>query len=753
MRLPLAAIIVILLVPLFAPAHVGVWGTSTYCDCTMNRPNGGQAFSGINAVGASCVPSVDGNKRPTACWANAACRSATGHSDPASSVGGIPIDLNNRLCEDFEAPTLRFNGTCSGDSTRYCVGDSDTLWNCTGAGTCNTNQWVGNGPPAFGPPWDTTGGGAGNRGANGYWRKTHGLDDGGISSFSWSSGTPASPTYGSACAFGVCTGATIWAPGNPWQPRTNDVSLLVIHDQDPWNTDADLGALNASGPLCPDGSRGACDDKMVGGNRVPPGGSGYMWATNFHSPTYPPNATTDATISHYGVTAILGYTSTSVDPPCGGGGPDPIVCGIWKQPWKHWEVFTSNGSLIKLDWLPGNVGYNAPGNWPLATSVGQFSGAWCSDAAIVRNVGRFECDPGFPSDSLLRMAPPDVTTPTADFPSGYTQTTHFPWDTLHCVQKEINALGSSSATVKVWLDGKLLQSVSNVNLSTATPYTGLFLTKYANTNDGGVPTVTTIYEYNDNFTFREGPPAPCPEMFVGAVAPPGPTWQIDSFSLTPSNCVQFQCADLADVAAAASGTATGTASWELDCDITGGYSGTAIPSCTGATCNVADLCDYSASLASTITAEIRSTREGVQATRQTSFVVSASAPTFPGGLLLGLNEPTQDVNNKPLQTLSSCEVKRFVNGVLLDTVFRPASGPGGGGRWPTDWASDLLVSQCGGKTLTGSATCTNSKGKSTTSSPSPIVTAACPEGLPKPPTFSMLGQIERLYADLMMAWR
>ena len=222
----------------------------------------------------------------------------------------------------------------------------------------------------------------------------------------------------------------------------------------------------------------------------------------------------------------------------------------------------------------------------------------------------------------------------------------------------------------------------------------------------------------------------------------GPTWSVSTpLSLTPSSCTLGACTTLVDLAATFSGTATGAASTTYDCDITGGYSGTAAGSCNSAsspqTCSLVDVCNYAALAPGVYTAEMRSTKQGVTATTQATFTVGP--PPTVTGMTLSLNEPTEDVNTQPRQTRSSGEVERFVDGVLVDTVFRPASGPGGGGRWPTGWAEDLLVSQCGAKTLTGQATCTNAKGKSTTTAPSPIVTGPCPEGPPKPPTFSLLG--------------
>lgn len=129
-------------------------------------------------------------------------------------------------------------------------------------------------------------------------------------------------------------------------------------------------------------------------------------------------------------------------------------------------------------------------------------------------------------------------------------------------------------------------------------------------------------------------------------------------------------------------------------------------------------------------------------------VGGAPEPPTHSGIVLSLNEPTQDVNGRTLQTLQSCEVERFVDSISIGTIVRPASSPAGGGRWPTDWADGIDLTAASphcGKTISGRAVCTNAKGKSTVSIPPAITVPACTEGLPKPPTFSLLSVIGDLF--------
>src|SRR5262249_10419454 len=79
----------------------------------------------------------------------------------------------------------------------------------------------------------------------------------------------------------------------------------------------------AGGPLCPNGSRGACDDGQVGGYRVAPGGSSFIG--DFDWPRGGP-------VSNMGYTLLLGYSKSIDSPPCTNG-----VCSLWQYAWKHDE--------------------------------------------------------------------------------------------------------------------------------------------------------------------------------------------------------------------------------------------------------------------------------------------------------------------------------------------------------------------------------------------------------------------------------
>jgi len=511
---------VLVLLPLDALAHVGVWGTNTYCDCVKDRDGSG------NNVGAGCPAAQDGNGRPTACWANTSCRDAAGHSDPVSTVDGIPIDTARRKCEDWEAPTLRFRGTCSGDASKYCISDAD----CTGFGTCSA-QWDNNtSAPLYGPPFATSGG-SGFRGFGGYYLQTYPGSTGGHAQ-GWSNLTPATPTYGNTCNVTGIGDETcyfgVWSPGNPWQlSKPNGLAIFnTPYDNGVWNNEE--ATLPANGPLCPDASRGNCDDRQLGAYRIGPGqGSYFDSGLNFPE---------GGAVTRLGYTTIIGYSSTfqhsgatcddaTLDQCAIGGGWAAFKHMEW-GPFQNFFMGAQRGSntiapMVGFFWRASGIGIDYQ----------------CSGAAA--STGFVDCIPG--NGGVLYFGA---------LSGNYNRNTNFAWDTLHCVQVDSvystnpNQGGTHDGQVKMYLDGIKLVDATGIDTG-GTSISTVSMDVYMNLNNnpcnisalgdsgGGTlcHTVDTAYRYEDNIHIRQGPPAPCPEMFLTAAPTPGITGG-GNFSIT-----------------------------------------------------------------------------------------------------------------------------------------------------------------------------------------------------------------------------
>lgn len=570
LRYLLAALI--LLAPAAAPAHVGTWGTDTYCDCVLNRPNdpndavNGAATDtdGINAGGGACTAAQDGNGNPTACYANTACRDASGHSHANGT--GIPIDTRVRLCEDYESPTLTDDGT-------------------------GRASFEGDGAPSFGPVYDvssTHGGYCQNdsdwRGANGYWLCTHGTTGSGTC---WEGGEPASPLYGDPCGntgFQCDCPVAIWTPGDKWNAGT-DAGIAVWKDNDTWNTEE--ASLPSAGPLCPDGSRGACDDFQVGGIRIPPGGSMTIGTSVWHvnNPSWPNTA---GDIDHFGYTYITGYSSTIDDPPCD---PGSGRCSMLYAPWKHTEWSTGMGGY--RDFQPFFLGQSDSGGvskFPtggfiipeapcsIPAECSSFYSSCSNSTTMSATEGQVNCPSGWTGTLFYWSAD-----------SSYDQATNFPWDTQHCIQVELKGIGGSTTAghLIVKIDGVTYVEIVNMDLSHQNGFTGAVFDGYSNTNtnENDYHSVETVYRYEDNMHVRQGPPPPCPDMFLEENL-------LESLVLSPDECDEGTGAcDDVDILATASEILD---DYEVDCNYDGTFNGVAtdVDCEDSATCDDDDICDF-----------------------------------------------------------------------------------------------------------------------------------------------------------------
>lgn len=405
------------------------------------------------------------------------------YCDRVKDSGDAIYDANLLLCEDWEAPTLYYAGTCSNDTSLYCNVDGD----CESPGTCDDTALIGDGAPDYGPPWDATGGtGNYNRGANSYFNQLYGDADAGGCWFE--DGQPTSPTHGQPCdALGGHCKNSHWVGDNRWGGNTEACSAFIRDGE----FDDELSG-NPEPTGTSDGGAGAFDGYQSIGWRNPPG-----------DPAGIQGSVTWTSVTEIGITQAWGYSTNA--------GDAGLTDGLFCTAWKHNEfIGPASGS-------PANISHDAITGLPkflrddtpywLRFQYNGASESQCSTAlasATIRK-GTVLCNSG-------RI---DVLPLSAD----YVQSEDFPFGTWGCVRSHVSGYGTSDFAVKLWHDEKLIIDFDGFDGTLLRDGVNVMKwNNYANANQGlgecgvGEESTESVYRYEDNIHVREGVPVSCAQI-------------------------------------------------------------------------------------------------------------------------------------------------------------------------------------------------------------------------------------------------
>jgi hypothetical protein len=414
------------------------------------------------------------------------------YCDRVSDPGDAYHDPAVLMCEDWEAPTLYYAGTCTNNGSRYCNLDSD----CEGPGECDDTALVGNGAPFYGPPFDATGGGSNYyRGFNSYFSQTYG--DANSKDCYYAFGQPSNPLHGESCDyFGDHCRNAAWTQDDRWGGNSTSCAAFVRDGEF-----ADELPLNVEPTNTSDGSAGAFDGHMSVGWRNAPGApAGIMGQASWQA------------VTEIGVTKAWGYSANAGDAGLGEG----LFCAAWK----HNEfIGPATGNPAKnahdaLTGLPKRLRSHTP-YWVRFQYDGS-SQTQCQAALANTTIikGDLSCNSG-------RL---DVKAN----PSDYVQSTDFPFGTWGCVRSHVKGYGSPNFSTQLWHNGKLI--IHFTGFDGRLLREGVSTMKwnnYANANQGfgecsqGEST-ETVYRYEDNVHITAGPPVTCAQIGYVAGGPARP---------------------------------------------------------------------------------------------------------------------------------------------------------------------------------------------------------------------------------------
>lgn len=198
-----------------------------------------------------------------------------------------------------------------------------------------------------------------------------------------------------------------------------------------------------------------------------------------------------------------------------------------------------------------------------------------------------------------------------------------------------------------------------------------------------------------------------------------PSWLVSDVSLSPTGCSppgDASC-DNVDLEGTASGTASGSITWEAKCRASDPFAAKA--SCDGSTtCSLTDECDYSGESSGTVEASMRSTRGGTStgdgsSTFSVGSVPSGGAPASRSEVGVQAAIANGDADpGWPLQTLSSYSFTGASDTLENAKVTGAVECHGSGDytlryvevdadvRFPVDFATFGTTSDCQGASLT-----------------------------------------------------
>jgi len=368
-------------------------------------------------------------------------------------AGGDLVDPQLLLCEDFEAPTL--------------INDVG----------------FGQGAPNYGPWYDHTGAGGCLRGINSYWTRHYGN---GLDNALWPSGTPASPTHGCTCTYGLCMDGA-WDASDRWQ--ANSFAVLGILQ----NSDFNVEVSSITRPTnTSSGTPGVFQGNASLGHRImagePNAGSilgGKSWSA----------------VRTFGITMAVAYPTNSG------------TSGIWGNPWKHNE-WDPSGSGLFLFHNENSLNSQVPFEHFIFISGGMTEAQCIARvAAATKTAGVFSCV----GDIYFSY--------NAD--PGYSRATDWPFGTWGCVEGDFQNMGLSNSSIKIWFTGpagvrKKIIDISGMNLTgtvVSGGVSGFVWNNYSNANQGGgTPTTQTTFRYEDNVHIRAGAPVSCAQIGFASVS-------------------------------------------------------------------------------------------------------------------------------------------------------------------------------------------------------------------------------------------
>jgi hypothetical protein len=377
--------------------------------------------------------------------------------------GGPLADPSLLFCEDFEAPTLR------------------------------NNQGVGNGPPYYGPWYDSTGMN-GDRGHNSYWNMKYGN---GVSSFLFTSGQPSAPALGSPCGFSLCTGARVWDAANRWSANAYSPQLAIFAS--PSDFSAEISSIRPPTNTARGGTPGVFDGNASLGYRIQAGAThGIAGQASFPTST------------EIGYTTAMAYPNNS------------LASGVWgttSMPgaWKHNEWLTVTSPNCGFDGLFAFYNQSGPRSGrPFAGFIGAF-GSNCTGGGYTGSITSVAAGAAQLINGGLGIA--------WNTPTNYNQPTDWPEGTWGCVRGHISGVGTSAMRHRVWFQGPNMTSerllidftANGTGLDNRQGYNGMKWNAYANTNQGQGYTATTqlTFRYEDNVHVRRGLPVSCSQIGFG----------------------------------------------------------------------------------------------------------------------------------------------------------------------------------------------------------------------------------------------
>ncbi len=390
--------------------------------------------AGSATAGGNCTDGVD-------CYCDRVKNPADAYYDPSVI-----------MCEDFEAPQL---------------------WDAQ-----NASQYVGGGPPNYGPWYD----GFSYRGDNSYWVKKLGQS---VSSCSFSSSDPAPNDGGMSCNHPTCGTAATDGSGNAYNLRSSGECIVVYED----------GEAALGGGHSPNGD--VFDGTAYLGMKNKPGtDAGFLFVKGLNPPATEVGITEALALSH-------GFRTS----------------GVLSQALKRDEWGGPNG-FAQFWYIGGQSNVpNYPARFPFAAFLWTQGGSscWNNVGSVQAHVGEVMCNGSqqYGTNNALIYSPGPSWNAATAMPDGQ-------W---HCIQAHIRGLGTSNVRVTVSLNGQPVIDLSGINgpaMLHDQSWSDWGFDTYSNHYGGGGSGAEVVH-YRDNFHARRGPPVSCSQIgYQGGGSPPPP---------------------------------------------------------------------------------------------------------------------------------------------------------------------------------------------------------------------------------------
>ncbi|ANS05898.1 hypothetical protein [uncultured Mediterranean phage] len=395
-------------------------------------------------------------------------------------------DPNVQFCEDYEAVTLRWRGSCTEDADKGCLEDAD----CTG--TCTVLD--GNGAPLYGPAYDSTGS-PGDRGANSYAANTW-LNNGSSEisdACAWRSGSaPGSGgSYGSACTLSTCSTGGPYVAGDTWD-NAGHACWAIFEDGEFQDEVATI-----DDPIKPQGGAGVWDGQRVYANRFVPGeAGGQEGAIDF-----------DPAINSLGITMAYANASNFVA---------SNIDGQQLLPWRFRNdedaPFDSSDEIgIGHECASAPLCFLFDGG-EAADDAGTITACNAMIAGATINAGNF----------LSEATGCGIEAELPEFNKGE----DLPDGTWGCVRLHVTNLGKANMGVKMWnpnpaKSDELIIDITGMDGTQmeSEDYGSVELENFSQINQAGTSLETT-YRYHDNVHVTAGVPVSCGDIGFDTLTEP-----------------------------------------------------------------------------------------------------------------------------------------------------------------------------------------------------------------------------------------